>query len=512
MGIENKSEKSLQAPWTAKSGVKRTATCGRGQGSLTMRIFGIIFVLSLTVSLFPGTVSAQRKDADLRVVNPSKGTVLSYPVGLLYGEVADQNATEVQLVNPKIHTRKECVVGQAYRGRFKVLAPLRPGKNTLKVSCGDASTTWNLTYTPNGNPYKVRVIYMMDSGGNTRFQTLSDKASQDFRGKLGTAMKLMQTMTAERMNDLGYGRRTFNIELDDEGETVVHVLRGEKTAKEYYEDQSWFHTVYREVEKKFSMEKARYLVIPAYTRFDPETKKAYGHTALGGGGLAMFGGGTLYCWPDNIETAYYRMIDPTRIDGNRIMDDSVGRSTWWSCGATCIGASLHEIGHTFGLPHSTDPFDIMTRGHDHFYRPFLLREAPSAHTGFERWTDFKPHEAAWFGPPSASHLVVSRWFAQGDPSNRPRGAIEFKDDPGQKAIFVRSEFGIAVVQGHADGDIKFHMAPEPTDVVRNKFPKSAKIPYEKIRETIKGDTVIIRIYDANGDTYEHGDRKVKLVL
>ncbi len=470
----------------------------------------ITFVF-LTVLVFcTTTVSGQRPGDGIRVVNPAKGTVLSYSVGLLYGEVDDENATEVRLQNPKIHGKKDFVVGQAYKGRFKVLAPLKPGKNTLKVFCGEAQTTWNLTFTPNSNPYVVRVVYMTDSSGATKIQTLSDKASQDYRGKLATAMKLMQTMTAERMNDLGYGRRTFNIELDADGEVVVNVMRGEKTAKEYYEDQGWFHTVYREIEKNYSMEKARYLVIPAYSRFDQQAQKDLGHTALGGGGLAMFGGGTLYCWPDNIETAYYRMIDPTRIDGTKIKDDSVGRSSYWGCGATCIGASLHEIGHTFGLPHSTDPTDIMTRGHDHFYRPFLLREAPSAYTGFERWTDFNPDDAARFGPPSATHLIVSRWFAQNDPSNRPRGAIEFRDDPEQQAVFVRAEFGIAVVQGHADGDIKFHMAPEPKDVVRGKFPKTAKVPYEKLREKIQGNEAVIRIYDANGDSYQQGDQKIRI--
>ena len=72
--------------------------------------------------------------------------------------------------------------------------------------------------------------------------------------------------------------------------------------------------------------------------------------------------------------------DDTRVDGTKVHDDSAGRSTYWGLAATTIGATLHEMGHTFGLPHCKDGRGIMTRGFDRFNRVFTLVEHPVAVT------------------------------------------------------------------------------------------------------------------------------------
>ena len=47
-------------------------------------------------------------------------------------------------------------------------------------------------------------------------------------------MKILQTFTAERNNDLGFGRRTFNLELDDQGKVKVHLFKEPHPAEHYY--------------------------------------------------------------------------------------------------------------------------------------------------------------------------------------------------------------------------------------------------------------------------------------
>lgn len=148
-----------------------------------MQLFMFLF-LSLTCI----EIQAQRET--IKVVSPPRGTTLSYTVGLICGELSDENATEVFLVNPKIHKNKnEGVAGQAYRGRFKVLAPLRRGENTLVIRCNGATTKTKLHYQPNENPHKVRVVYMTDSTGNLEFQVPNPGDSLDYRGKLSTAIQ-----------------------------------------------------------------------------------------------------------------------------------------------------------------------------------------------------------------------------------------------------------------------------------------------------------------------------------
>ncbi len=58
-------------------------------------------------------------------------------------------------------------------------------------------------------------------------------------------MKLMQTFTAERMYDLGFGRITFNLEFDKAGRVIVHTLQADETADRYHamsELDLWHYT------------------------------------------------------------------------------------------------------------------------------------------------------------------------------------------------------------------------------------------------------------------------------
>ena len=47
-------------------------------------------------------------------------------------------------------------------------------------------------------------------------------------------------------------------------------------------------------------------------------------------------------------------MDTTRINPKEFMSDSIFRHTYWGAASTTIGATLHEMGHTFGLPHTND--------------------------------------------------------------------------------------------------------------------------------------------------------------
>lgn len=471
-------------------------TTRRKTSRIIIRFFSVFTFCSISsVFLFAQNDSGKA----IRITEPKSGTILSYPVALLRGELDDRDATEVRLVNPLIHQDGRSVLGQAYQGRFRVLAPLKQGKNSVAVRCGQSEKTIELHYIPNENPYRLHVVYMTDSSGNIEFQTPDEDDATNYRRKLSTAMKLMQTMTAERMYDLGYGRRTFNLPYDADGEVVVHLMKGRKTAEEYQNMKTgWFGQVAHELQENFPTKKGRYLVIPAYSRFDPIQKKSLAYTALGGGALALFGGSTLYCWPNDIETAVKSMTDTTRIDRARYSDDSVGRNCYWACASTCIGASLHELGHTMGLPHTNDPTDIMTRGHDHFFRVFLVREAPSAWTGFNQWTDFREDQAARFAPASAAVLLLGPWFAEEDPSDRTQGEIEIIDDKPARCVTVEAENGVGCVTIMENGEARDVLAPTPDEISKRLFPLTMKIPYDTIRKVVKGKKAGLRVIDGNG--------------
>ena len=442
--------------------------------AMTRNITIIVF------ALFVSLASTLFADEEIQVVNFTDGTEIDYPVALLRGRLYDETAAEIVCTNLSSQKASRQIHGDAWKGQFKVLAELVPGENELELTSGDHKTTLKLNYKKNSNPLVVRMIYMTDSTGNTDFQTPYENDSQNFKGKLDTALKLMQCFTAETMNDAGLGRKTFNLELDENGDVVVHVFKGKLTAEEYGSgsDNEWYIKVYQEVTPQFPDHSGRNLVIPAYTRFDPEKKKPVCHTALGGGCQALFGSGCMYTWPDSLDGVVKAFTDSTPVDGNRFHDDSAFRSVYWAAASTTIGAALHELGHTFGLPHSNQPRDIMTRGIDQLNRFFVMREAPSR---FNRnWLENIDNEAANWSPISAMALNVNPFF-QDVPPVEKRGRVKLQLVDDNKTLELKAENGIAFFGVMSGGDRQLYVAPEPGQ----PLPKQMRFSVEELKDGCK---------------------------
>ncbi|MBP3557720.1 MAG: hypothetical protein J6K20_08480 [Thermoguttaceae bacterium] len=344
----------------------------------------------------------------------------------------------------------------------------------------------------------------------------AEKTSNNFRAKIGTAALLWQTATAERLNDAGYGRRTFSLELDEAGDPVVWVLRGEKTATEYaaLSETERFRAIYREIEaSNLANELARYFVSVAFARKLGETEAAetgvavdrgaqnsetaqnravapakkaeeerikafltistigaigettasddeeaatehstvgqnetvgqdrtskrndatgkkgatgkndavgeiaergkpgstWARVALGGGSVAALDASTLFSWPDSLVDVADAFADARPIPED-FAADSGFRRTRWALTASTLGAGLHELGHAFGLDHSTAPTDFMSRGFDRFNRIFTVVEPPDANSPNAVESVFDDESAATWTPESANRLIRSRWI------------------------------------------------------------------------------------------------------
>ncbi|HZH97647.1 MAG TPA: matrixin family metalloprotease, partial [Fimbriimonadaceae bacterium] len=232
---------------------------------------------------------------------------------------------------------------------------------------------------------------------------------QDIAGKLDTAAKLMQTFTAESMRD-GLGqRKTFNLEFDSAGKVVIHTLRYPAQEVDLWRKDmgAFWGELYGWLEKQFPFDKNKCLVVMGFSHWDQEQKRAYAHTALGGGGLGLFGNSAMWSWPSTLGEVDSAFRDPTPVPAE-VHDDSAYRSVRWALASTTIGAMLHEMGHTFGLPHTSDPRSIMTRGFDRFNRMFTLVEPPEKRR--PEALVFKLDEVAHWGPVDAAELFYHRWF------------------------------------------------------------------------------------------------------
>ena len=316
------------------------------------------------------------------VTNFRDGETVRQPVVMLAGTTGGQADANVVAVNESSRGPDRELTGLAADGRFKVLARLVEGENRLVVRIGQAETKLTLTYRPATSEYVVRAFYWTGKDGETDYQTPDANDPQNWRGKISTALLLLQCFTAQRLEDIGLGRKAFNLELDRAGRVEVHLLRGSKSAESYrkMDGLALYREAGAELASQYPAGHAKNLVIPAFTRLDANTGRPVAHTALGGGDLALFGGGDLFCWPDSLADAQAAFMDARRIDraevlqrlgrsghvlGVRIDDDRVRCCTSWGTASACRTAR--------------DPQDIMIAGR----RPaepvlHALRAAPRA--------------------------------------------------------------------------------------------------------------------------------------
>lgn len=425
----------------------------------------------------------------IRVTNYADGESVRHPVPLIKGEIAE--GATIHIINLSSTRSEREMAGLVHKGRFKVLCELVPGVNRLEIKAGKAKAVLSLNYVPQTNPYAVRVVYMTDNTGNTEYQTPLKNDPQNYRDKLDTAMKLMQTFTAERMSELGFGRRTFNLELDNDGKVKVHLFKSDKPAGQFYKlnDQVWYRQVANEIEKTQPTGMLKNIVIAAYTRFDPKTGKMLGHTALGGGGQGLFGSGNLFTWPSKISDIQPAFMNTTRINPKEVMSDSAFRHTFWAAASTTIGATLHEMGHTFGLPHTNDRMDIMTRGFDHFNRVFTFVDPESATN--KQPIQFADKDMAAFAPISAASLMTSPWFALDTPPAAGPNEIKVTFDANEQKIVATSPIGIRYIGGRKSGDMVHFSAPPALQPA----PTSYAVAIESYRKAIGDDGTLV-IFDS----------------
>ncbi len=423
----------------------------------------------------PARAAEERAAAPLRVLNFKDGDTIAYPVPLLRGAIDAEAVAPLRVVNTSSDRPTRDLPALVHEGKFKALTELVPGPNRLLLRAGAHELALTLDFRPQANPRVVRVFYLTDSGGDTTYQTTIDGDPRDFAAKLDTAFKLFQCFTAETLNDAGMGRATFNLEFTADGRVDVHVHKGERTAEAYYalEDGAWWSCMYEEIRRALPHAAAKNVAIAAYTRFDPATRRVRGHTALGGGDFALFGGGSIFTWPSNLADVFRAFGDARPVDGDRVHDDSAGRGTFWGLAATTMGAALHETGHTLDLPHSRDPFDIMSRGFDHFNRFFTFVEPPPRDGGRPRAID--PAEAARFAPHNATALRAHRWLALENRAFRdadgPR--IAYSEEP--EGLRVSAPNGLRFLGIDAGGDTADHRAFWDGDAPKEFFLPAAEI-------------------------------------
>ena len=167
-----------------------------------------------------------------------------------------------------------------------------------------------------GEPHTVRLIYFLPN----------DRVPQrDIDTKLDKLIKDAQQSFAEVMENHGFGRKTFQFEMDTSGKAVVHHMTG-RFPDAYYGAQPYeevWDMVWQEVSDTFK-------------QFDPTTNVYFAVMDIGGESFNLSGGN-----PDFILCG---------LGGHY---GSFGGRALMPASGDCFSADIatHELGHAFGLLH-----------------------------------------------------------------------------------------------------------------------------------------------------------------
>ncbi|HOP79421.1 MAG TPA: hypothetical protein PLZ21_02545, partial [Armatimonadota bacterium] len=260
--------------------------------------------------------------------------------------------------------------------------------------------------------------------------------------------------------------KTFAYEADENGEPLVHIVRGKFTDVEYKDGPAQFGMVAEEVSKLFDTKKDTFIVWTECCKIHPDSTIS-GPSCLGAAGEAPGGaGGMAILGSDGFPFLDTALFEDTRpVDGlvfpelgpyplkHGVSYGGFAGSTVGSYASTCHGATGHELGHAFNLPHVfTDDWapkiggDLMGRGNQGFRGNFGNFPGEYAHILKENcemlnvFRVFNPGEALTdTEPPKQKADVVVE-----DPMSKARKKINIKMTASDSGSGLYKAFAIVI--------------------------------------------------------------------
>uniref|UniRef100_H3HEH0 Jacalin-type lectin domain-containing protein n=1 Tax=Phytophthora ramorum TaxID=164328 RepID=H3HEH0_PHYRM len=356
--------------------------------------------------------------SSIAVDNLLEDEVLSYPLVLLEGHVRNVHPTETLFLEARLDALRSSLWPiSSSSGHFKafVLLP-SPGKFAITLRApGAIERIFCIEYRPPTTRYVVKFHYQTcsDSGIRDGFDAPPNVDNSDAAAiaKVRFNALLLQMATAELLHAAGLPRETFAMQFAADGLPDVQLLRCSFTNAHArsVDGQKLIKLVERDIEAAGLDDhpelEFKHAVVLGCSRYNTKTRKAEGHTALGGGKVGVFGSCGLHAWPAHLSEISACCLNNARIDERFLLDDSCFRGTLWANFSTGIGAMLHEIGHTFGLGHATS--GIMSRGFDDMNRLLCIYQADprSSQMGF--------HQASAQGWLGLNHAVLREVTSRG---------------------------------------------------------------------------------------------------
>lgn len=314
------------------------------------------------------------------ISSPPADSVLTYPLAIIRGTTTAA-ATSVYIAHRSSDTPTAYPVHNSY---FTAQYLLSSGSNHIQISTSpnlSKTTTLNLFYEPPppSTPH-VRLVYLLTSDTDPSFQSPDQAPSKcdllSAKDRISTAAYIIQSACAEMLNHESLQRRTFHLDPS----VNVHRLPFSTAHADSIPDGQLWSQIHSDLSTIPNRENIIDLCVMSFSRMTSTGVKS--HTALGGSYLALFGGASLFTWPQSVSDIPSHFLDSSKFDRDLYFDDSAHRMQTMgrrACTATTIGALLHELGHCFSLHHPIGSAmrkggGIMARGFDDLDRLFVQTE------------------------------------------------------------------------------------------------------------------------------------------
>lgn len=221
------------------------------------------------------------------------------------------------------------------KNKFKFLIELLPGDNILKFRTFCSNRSIKVTYKEYFGQTSILPLYVICAEHDGRFQSSEDETNtpESACARITTGCKVLQSVVAEKLNELDLGRKTFQLSQCEIFRSKLHY----ESARKMKQQDLWEYLAREILKSEVSDENKKYLAFLSCTKYNggqyKENMKSYeelirlteGYVALGGGGLAIFGTACLYTWPENFNEILDRFQSNKAVNRNQFLDDSCYR-------------------------------------------------------------------------------------------------------------------------------------------------------------------------------------------
>lgn len=218
---------------------------------------------------------------------------------------------------------------------FKFLIELSSGLNNFTLIYCQASLKFCLEYVEQNTHFIVSPLYIICDGHDGRFQAPQheNNSIKSACKRILTGAKLLQCIVSEKLFENNLDRKSFKLEKEC---GVFYSKLHCDVARKMNQQELWTYFATELINSPLKNNNKKILALLSCTRYqgnlnnktalyEDVLKQTEGHVALAAGGLALFGSGCLYTWPEDITQVIPRFLNESQVNSNYFMDDSCYR-------------------------------------------------------------------------------------------------------------------------------------------------------------------------------------------